>query len=291
MKRNTLAIIQAAHRVLSQHRPCTVRQLYYQLVVLKILPNSVSSYKMVVRALVRGRKEGLIPWDWVEDRLRRPRGAQMWRTPADYLRAVRHSFRADIWEWQPHYVEFWLEKEALAGIFESELSEWGIVLNVGRGYDGWDSIRNAALRFLAWAERRTEIEGSSRTTRWCSVVYFGDFDPSGEDMVRSLRERLAFFGAEPKIVKSAITPQDIEQYRLPPDPTKTTDSRSAAFIGLHGAVSSVELDALPVAVLQERVRREASRRINTAALAMARDMETETQAILDRAIGLAGGDE
>ena len=49
------------------------------------------------------------------------------------------------------------------------------------------------------------------------ILYFGDFDPSGEDMVRSLPERL---GSYPEIVKCALTFDDVERYDLPSDFTK-----------------------------------------------------------------------
>ena len=62
-----------------------------------------------------------------------------------------------------------------------------MTLNVGRGYDGWDSIHNAA----------------DRLTDGDAVLDFGDFDPSGEDMVRNLRDRLSFFGSCPEIIKCA----------------------------------------------------------------------------------------
>lgn len=72
---------------------------------------------------------------------------------------------------------------------------------VGRGYDGWDSIRNAAERYQDY----------DRVT----VLYFGDFDPSGEDMVRSLRERLLFFGCFPALIKCALNMEDVTTYNLP----------------------------------------------------------------------------
>ena len=37
-------------------------------------------------------------------------------------------------------------KDALSGIFEDALEPYGVTLDVGRGFDGWDSIRNAAER-------------------------------------------------------------------------------------------------------------------------------------------------
>ena len=71
-------------------------------------------------------------------------------------------------------------------------------------------------------------------------------------MARSLRERLAFFGAEPVLIKIALAAENIERYNLPPDPAKLADTRSAAFIKAYDDVS-VGLDALPVDVPQERI--------------------------------------
>ena len=41
-------------------------------------------------------------------------------------------------------------------------------------------------------------------------------------------------------------------HRLPPNPTKMTDTRAARHIARHGDLS-VELDALPPAVLRQRI--------------------------------------
>jgi hypothetical protein len=84
-------------------------------------------------------------------------------------------------------LETWLEKNALSGIFEDALDSYGGTLNVGRGFDGWVSIHNAA----------------SRVGDEDVILYFGDFDPSGEDMVRSLRDRLDDQGSRPEITKCA----------------------------------------------------------------------------------------
>jgi len=149
-------------------------------------------------------------------------------------------------------VETWLEKDALSGIFEDVLNPYGVTLNVGRGYDGWDSINNAAIRYIDKADAVT-------------VLYFGDFDPSGEDMVRSLKERLATLGSEPEIIKCALTHEDIRRYNLPPNRTKKTDTRSAAFVAEHGDIS-VELDALPPNVLRDLLREEVRNRMDLKAL-------------------------
>jgi hypothetical protein len=256
--KKTSALIETAAEILSQHHPMTVRQVYYRLVSRQVIENTRSSYQSVSKALVAARREGLIPWEHIEDRLRRPRTVSMWAGLADFAATAAASYRRDVWESQRGYLEVWLEKDALSGIFEDALDHYGVTLNVGRGFDGWDSIHNAARRL-----------GNGDV-----ILYFGDFDPSGEDMVRSLRERLGDQGTRPEIVKCALTMGDIEAYGLPADFTKASDTRSAAFVAKWGDVS-VELDALPIEVLRERIVGEVGRRMDLTALEMVRAAEDE----------------
>ena len=249
--KRTEMILENAISVLADCHPMTVRQVYYQLVSRQVIDNTRSQYQMVSKLLVKARQEEFIPWNWIEDRLRKPRGVPMWDDLNSFAESVLYSYRRDIWAEQPTYFEFWLEKDALSGIFEDVLGEYGITLNVGRGYDGWSSIRNAAARFG---------DGDGVT-----VLYYGDFDPSGEDMVRSLRERLAFFGCEPEIVKCALTKDDVIRYNLPPDYTKKTDTRTAAFVDKYGDMA-VELDALPADVLETSIRKNVERYLDMDAL-------------------------
>ena len=272
----TLRLIEAAQAVLVTHHPMTVRQVYYQLVSGQVIENNRSQYQAVSNALVDARKEGIIPWEWIEDRLRRPRQVSMWDDLADFAETALRAYRRDVWAEQPAYVEAWLEKDALSGIFEDALKPYGVTLNVGRGYDGWDSLRNAAERYDDGAE--------------VAVLYFGDFDPSGEDMVRSLRERLAFFGCRPEIVKCALRAEDVTRYNLPPDFTKATDTRRAAFVQQYGDVA-VELDALPVGALRARLIAEVEARMDMAALARVRAMEQSERARLAELLSESQGIE
>ena len=115
-----------------------------------------------------------------------------------------------------------------------------------------------------------------------TILYFGDFDPSGEDMVRSLRERLTFFGSRPEILKCALVAEDVNQYDLPSDFTKQTDTRSHAFVAKYGDLA-VELDALPVDALRERLVTEIENRIDIDAL---NEVKTLEQRERDRLIEL-----
>jgi hypothetical protein len=224
--------------------------------------------------LVDARKDGSIPWEWIEDRLRRPRTVSMWDNLADFAGTAFYSYRRDVWPTQPAYVEVWLEKDALSGIFEPVLGRYGITLNVGRGYDGWDSIHNAARRY-SWRHRPV------------TILYFGDFDPSGEDMVRSLGERLRFFGCDPVMKKCALTADDVTRYQLPPDFTKATDTRRAAFVVKHGDIA-VELDALPADVLRARVVDEVESQIDLGRLAEVQRVQEEERQRLRELLGSLG---
>lgn len=261
----TIKLLEQAYSILADYHPMTVRQVYYQLVARQVIDNNRGQYQAVSNVLVDARKSGAIPWDWIEDRLRRPRRVAMWDDLADFANTALYSYRRDVWATQPGYIEIWLEKDALSGIFEQLLADYGVTLNVGRGYDGWDSIHAAARRF--------------ETGAGVTVLYYGDFDPSGEDMVRSLRERLSFFGCTPNIIKCALTLDDVTRYNLPPDFAKKTDTRAAAFIERWGDMA-VELDALPPDVLQTSLKNEVEARLDMNAMASVKLQEARDKEIL-----------
>ena len=77
-------------------------------------------------------------------------------------------------------------------IFTEAVKPYGVTVNIGKGYDGWDSIYQPA--------------SYKDTDKPTTILYYGDYDPSGEDMFRSLQERLAFFRTSPTIIKCAVTP-------------------------------------------------------------------------------------
>jgi hypothetical protein len=265
----TMRMMGTIKDALAKCHPMTVRQTYYQLVSRQVIENSRSEYMAVSRLLVEMRQSGEVPWAWIEDRIRRPRTVSMWDSLQDFGETAVKAYRLDVWKHQDTLVEVWLEKDALSGIFEEVLGPYGVTLNVGRGYDGWSSIHAAAERYRGWGGE-------------VIVPYFGDFDPSGEDMLRSLQERLAYFGTSPRIEKVAITKQDISDYELPPDVTKAADSRRASFVAKWGD-NAVELDALPVQVLRDRVRGAVEDHMDLEALAEVRKQEVGDKTIIQEA--------
>ncbi len=106
-------LIAAAAEVLKANRPQTLRQVFYQLVSRQVVENTRARYQAVSDALVAARLAGVIPWEWIEDRLRRPRMVSMWSGLADFAETARRAYRRDVWESQPGYLECWVEKDAL----------------------------------------------------------------------------------------------------------------------------------------------------------------------------------
>lgn len=261
------AVREAAREELAANHPMTLRQVHYRLVSRDdiVHPNTLSAYDTLSRWLRDDRLDGYIPWEWMEDRMRVARGWEGYSDPAAFLTNVLGRYYRDPWqdEGQGHYVEVWLEKDALSGIFSGVLGRYRVTLNVGRGYDGWTSIKRAAERY------QLQRHDHGRDT---TVLYFGDFDPSGEDMHRSLIERLGVLGAYPEVLKVALTSEDAR--RLPGDVTKADDSRAAAFVTKHGDLA-VELDALPVEELTERIRAGVEAHMNVDALEDSRRLERE----------------
>lgn len=84
------------------------------------------------------------------------------------------------------------------------------------------------------------------------ILYLGDFDPSGEDIFRHIKDEVSERFPNVILEKVAIAKKDIRKYRLPTIPAKRTDPRYRKFVEKHGR-RGVELDALPPPILLERV--------------------------------------
>ena len=126
-------------------RPMTVRQVFYQATVRGIIEKTEAGYGKVQTDLTVMRRSGELPYDWLADNTRWQRKPRTFNDPAEALRNTAKLYRKNLWADADSYVEVWLEKDALSGIFEDELTDYGVTLNVGRGYDGcYDAVRRDA---------------------------------------------------------------------------------------------------------------------------------------------------
>lgn len=233
----------------------TLRQLYYQLVTRDVIPNKQSEYSKLSTLLKEGRMAGIVDWDAIEDRLRKPQTPSSWETPKDILNAVIQQYALPRQAGQPTYLEVWVEKDALSGVLRRVTEKYHVPILVNRGYSSASAMFDSYNRFNAAHERGQEVK----------ILYLGDYDPSGIDMIRDIRDRIIEFiigdyGYQDidealsdfrfSIEPIALTREQIRQYNPPPNPAKQSDPRAKDFIAKHGG-TSWEVDALRPEVLNQ----------------------------------------
>jgi len=220
----------------------TLRQLYYRLVSKHLFPNTINSYKRLSRIMVKAREQRDVPVNCLEDRSRRilGRGDTGYATAEEFLRrritGLKESYKEftmPMWDDQPNYVLVSLEKDALSRLMSDIANQYSVRTFPTRGYPSFTYVNRMATYI------RNRLKGKPTV-----VLYFGDFDPSGIDIERDLEDRLRKYDAgDFKVMRIALTKDQIQQYDLPPMPVKRSDARSEGFLESYGD-QSVELDAL-----------------------------------------------
>lgn len=266
-----LAVIAKANRIIEEYAEqglaLTLRQLYYQFVSRDFISNQQSEYKKLGSVINDGRLAGLIDWNAIEDRTRAACIPPHWKDGADIIDSAAASFALDKWRGQEYRVEVWVEKEALAGVFEAACASLDVPTFACRGYVSQSEMWAAGQRM-----RKYQNGGAQPV-----VLHFGDHDPSGIDMTRDIRERLAMFvcgssGQQARVLSSrraptieriALNMEQIEEYQPPPNPAKETDSRFEDYRQRFGD-ESWELDALEPKVLRKLIQDNVARFRNDA---------------------------
>jgi hypothetical protein len=262
----TLALISKANEIIEDYQAqgyrLTLRQLYYQFVSRNLMPNSERSYKNLGNTISEARLCGLVDWNAIEDRVRVPRRAAQFDNIQNLVDSALYSYRLDRWKEQKNYVELWVEKDALAGVLSPLAVEFHVTLMVNRGYSSQTAMFESGRRFKYERE-----QGKA-----CHLLYLGDHDPSGEDMVRDVTDRLKMFGCELEVEKLALTMAQVKQYNPPPNPAKMSDSRAQGYVAEHGN-ESWEVDALPPQVLAQIIRDALAKRVDMDLMNKIKDQE------------------
>ncbi len=251
----TLTVIAQAELIVEEYMAqgfcLTLRQLYYQFVSRDWLENTQRAYKRLGSIVNDARLAGLIDWDAIEDRGRNLHRLSTWGSPQEIVETTAASYRRDLWADQEEYVEVWIEKEALSGVFEGVCDDERVPLFACKGYTSQSEMHAAGAGRIARQSNHGHI---------ATILHFGDHDPSGIDMTRDIVDRLSLFsGLDMQVERLALNIDQVKQYNPPPNPAKTTDSRYASYIRIHGA-ESWELDALEPAALAALVRKHVAAR-------------------------------
>jgi len=197
----------------------TIRALHYQLVSIG-MTNTTRHYKRVVDAMTEARWSGQVSFYAFSDHDRPTIG----ETDFDVTdvddeidnakdaigRWVRY-YSKNRWENQPVYPEVWIEKKALQGVFNRPCQSNSVRLAPCKGYPSLTFLNQAKDRFV------DAIEKGKRPV----ILYFGDYDPSGEDIPRSIADNLERLGVyDLEVKRIALMQEQVEEWNLPPAPAR-----------------------------------------------------------------------
>lgn len=252
LNKKSMAHLEKINEIIEEYQDqgykLTLRQLYYQLVSKNVIPNHVREYKKLSRVLTEGRMSGIVDWDAIEDRLRQPQNVYSVNSITEALEDTASMYRRKRQKGQDNHIEVWVEKDAISNVLKRVTQKYGINLLVNRGFSSVTAIKDAYDRF----------EWRIREGKKIVILYLGDHDPSGLDMIRDINKRVGEMLMHPfpviddvfELKPIALTMDQIKQYDPPPNPAKITDSRSPKYIEEFGGVSW-EVDALPPEVMHD----------------------------------------
>lgn len=160
----------------------TLRQLYYQLVSRDIIPNHDKVYSKISSIKDDVVYSGLVDWDVFEDRGRVPILAYFEENIPNALQRTIDNYHLDRQLGQTNHVEVWTEKDAISSILRRVTDSFTIRLVINKGYTSSTAIHQAYERFI-------DVMNEGKTV---TILYFGDHDPSGMDMIRDIYDRLMF---------------------------------------------------------------------------------------------------
>lgn len=258
----------------------TLRQLYYQLVIRNVIPNKQTEYSKLSTLLKEGRMGGIVDWSAIEDRLRKPYTPASFENPREGMEALIDQYQLPRMKGQKHYIEVWVEKDALSGVLSRVTKKYHVPILVNRGYSSASSMYDSYTRFKEFADELEDGEEGA-----IIVLYLGDFDPSGVDMIRDIKQRIEEFSKKHyrkfpfNIIPIALTQEQIKTYNPPPNPAKVSDPRAKKFIQQFGG-TSWEVDALPPKVLNELLERNIEKYIDMDLYAEVLEQEKDDRLIL-----------
>jgi hypothetical protein len=237
-----LPLASVSVELLKAHQPDTVRGNMYLVVSAGWLPDtSDKSYDRIQRLLNRLRERGTVPFRWIVDNVRQTIKPSSWSGLADFAETVQDCYRKDFWSELPEYVEVIVEKDTIAGKLASVTREFDVPLHPIRGYSStsyaWTIGQN-------WREINKPI----------TVYYLGDHDPSGRDLERNIREKLARYSeCEFAWVRLGVNPEHFDAYRILPLSPKKKDARYRSFVAQWGE-RCAEVEAIPATELRAMLR-------------------------------------
>jgi hypothetical protein len=249
----------------------SMRELNYALIAINVLPNLHKCYQSLTQHVTTWRENGDLHIDCLIDE-RHPvtniddnyYSPDTWiRHYIDKLRNIADWYHKNDtnfpkWLGQKNYVEIWIEKQAARPRFEKIVKDENLQVRI-QPFGGWAA-------FVTLTKSVDRLKEKMKEGKDIHVLYFGDYDPSGEDMDRDIEARFRRIGVweieqyeqdysvKLHLHRIAVTKEQIHHYNLPWDAKRLTedeqeklqhDSRYEKFVEKNGGEAyATELEAL-----------------------------------------------
>lgn len=236
--------------------PVTLRQIYYRAISDPydfLEPIDKNTYQNLGNAIVKMRKRGDIDWRKIVDHTRGIIGGDYRdmgdpdayiKNQLDDLEDCELYYHRPLWGTQKNYLEVWTEKDAIAGVVNAIASPYKVAVLPVIAYGSFTILKESLDRFSEHPDKEKII------------LYFGDWNPTGKDVDKSLQERLSEYGfgeVKIKIKRIAIWDYQAKHLKKKPHYAKKTDTRYKKFVEEHGE-ETWEVDAIPPDELQSMVK-------------------------------------
>ena len=207
-----------------------------------------SDCKLLSKLLTDARSRGNIDDSWLSDETRPTHSFDHCDTINEYVagevKGLFQNFFSNVHRDQPAHVEIIVEKNTIFPLLSKHIShELRIPISSARGYLSYPAACAIRNRFMASGKAELYI------------VYVSDHDPEGIDMPKSFVKYLEEdHGIEAKVIRAAVTDEQIEQYGLLADAeAKAKSSRYDSYVDLYG-IRVWELDSMDPEILIHEVK-------------------------------------
>ncbi len=223
-RESLLAIVREFH-------PMNVRSVYYIAVTRGVVAKTDQAYAIVDRDLVDMRRAGLVPYGWIVDGTRRRRTRYTCSSVAAALEDTRDQYRKALWNDINENVEFWVDKDGVAGTIMPVCDKFDVDVMPYKGQSS-DTFAYEAAQHMLDLGKPTFI------------YHIGDHDFWGVKARAAIERKLKGFidrKIEVHFEHISVTPDQIRKWKLPTRPSGSKKSRKA----VKAFGPAVEIDAVP----------------------------------------------
>ena len=223
---------------IEQYRPVSVRQVFYHLAAIRMIPKDQNQYDSIQKRLSNMRKDKVLPYSWISDGTRYMRKPDTFNSVRASLEYSIRNYRRAIWTDQRIHIEFWLEKEALAGTINDILDDWDVPFYVSRGFSSHSYLYKAAQYLMSMRKE-------------AHVYVMTDCDQKGLEIKDCIRnafvEHCADHPHDIHVHRLAMTPEQVEAWGI-----QTRDAKPGK--GVLPNNQDADLDAIPPEQFRALVR-------------------------------------